>query len=64
MLESLLVVSILEKWCESKDQFYLLQIGIYHYFFVCYIVRLLCCGCVITRACRNETTEARYPFQS
>jgi len=27
-----MVVSILENWCESKEQFYLLLIGIYHYF--------------------------------
>jgi len=29
-----MVVSILEKLCESKEQFYLLQIGIYHFFCV------------------------------
>jgi hypothetical protein len=27
-----MAVSILEKWCESKEQFYLLQIGNYHLF--------------------------------
>jgi hypothetical protein len=32
MLESSMVVFNLEKWCESKEQFYLLQIGIQRFF--------------------------------
>jgi len=58
-----MVVSILENWCEFKEHFYLLLIGIYN-FFVCYIVRLLCYGRIIMRTCRNETKEAGCSFQS
>jgi hypothetical protein len=72
-----MVVSIQEKWYESKEQFYLLQIGIYYFLlhlpwllFWLFIFKgrfnniISSSGLVKIRAGRYNKNEARAPVQS